>query len=123
MCKIEKKEGFNHIGYYKEGTNILNREDGPAIELADGTSQWFFNGKRHRLNGPAIDYSGERFEWWVDGYLHREDGPAKIWPGVGVEWWLQGKSFPTKEAWFEALPEDKRLEMLYSESFIGDCHV
>ena len=33
------------IYYYKAGTEILHREDGPAIEYADGTTFWYLNGK------------------------------------------------------------------------------
>ena len=42
--------------WYKEGH--LHREDGPAIEWANGDKVWFIEGKRHRLDGPAIEYIG-----------------------------------------------------------------
>jgi hypothetical protein len=33
----------------------LHREDGPAVEWADGSKIWCQHGKFHRLDGPAID--------------------------------------------------------------------
>jgi len=70
----------------------------------------------HRLDGPALKFNdGE--QWYRYGKPHRDDGPAIIWHD-SEEWWLNGILF-TKEEWFEALPEDKKLKMLYSEYFIG----
>jgi hypothetical protein len=43
-----------------------HREDGPAREWADGTKEWFLNGKRHRIDGPAVEWdNGERI-WYID---------------------------------------------------------
>ena len=33
----------------------LHREDGPAIEYANGNKHWYLNGKLHREDGPAIE--------------------------------------------------------------------
>ena len=43
-----------------------HREDGPAIEWADGTKQWWLNGKRHREEGPAVEYEDGYKEWWLN---------------------------------------------------------
>ena len=49
---------------------------GPAVLLADGTNEWWINGKLHREDGPAIEYpNGDKF-WYKNGKRHREDGPA-----------------------------------------------
>jgi uncharacterized protein (UPF0216 family) len=54
----------------------LHREDGPAVEYADGYKAWYKHDKLHRENGPAIEYAnGDRW-WFIDGEFHREDGPA-----------------------------------------------
>jgi len=53
------------------------------------------------------------------GKRHREDGPAFISIGV-KEWWLNGNFFKTKEEWFEALTEEQRIKVFYSEYFIRD---
>jgi hypothetical protein len=118
MCKVEKILNFNHVSYHKEGTNVLHREDGPALEFNDGTKIWFFNGKKHRIDGPAYETLKGFKEWWTHGEIHREDGPARIGSDVGFEWWLKGRFFPTKESWFEALTKKQKEKALYSEDFI-----
>src|SRR3990167_6610767 len=56
------------IRWYKSGTTILHREDGPAVERADGTKYWYRDGKCHREDGPAVEYAddGEKY-WYLDG--------------------------------------------------------
>jgi len=44
-----------------------HREDGPAIEYADGTKCWCLNDKYHREDGPAVEYDDGYKEWYVDG--------------------------------------------------------
>jgi hypothetical protein len=58
----------------KDGLNILtgcqaycladqfHREDGPAIEYANGDCYWYQYGELHRTDGPAIDRNG--FQLW-----------------------------------------------------------
>ena len=50
---------YNTVCFYKWGSKgkVLHREDGPAVEYANGTKFWYLNGKRHREDGPAIVYS------------------------------------------------------------------
>ena len=43
-----------------------HREDGPAIECADGTKEWYLNGKRHREDGPAVEWADGTKEWWLN---------------------------------------------------------
>ena len=50
--------------WYLDGK--LHREDGPAIEWADGTRFWHRNGKRHREDGPAIEWANGNKEWYLD---------------------------------------------------------
>ena len=47
----------------------LHREDGPAIEYADGYKYWFLNDKLHRVDGPAIECDDGRREWYLNGEL------------------------------------------------------
>ena len=54
----------------------LHREDGPAVERANGDKEHYINGVRHRENGPAIEWANGRKEYYINGELHREDGPA-----------------------------------------------
>ena len=74
----KKTDPFGNTYYYNE-QNELHREDGPAVEEADGTKYWYVNGKCHRLDGPAVEWADGSKEWWVNGKLHREDGPAYEW--------------------------------------------
>jgi hypothetical protein len=53
--------------YKDEAKTILHRLDGPAIESANGTREWFVNGKRHRLDGPAVEYADGYKFWYVNG--------------------------------------------------------
>ena len=45
----------------------LHRDDGPAIECADGTKFWYINGKRHRDDGPAIECADGDKSWYLHG--------------------------------------------------------
>jgi hypothetical protein len=73
---------------------MRHREDGPAIEWADGGKDWYINNKLHRIDGPAIE--------WSDGRK---------------EWYLNGKYYPSKEEYFEALTTEQRLKFVYTDYF------
>jgi len=77
--------------------DVLHREDGPAIESADGTKSWYLNGERHREDGPAIEWaSGDKF-WYLNGKLHHEDGPAIEWAYGTKFWYLNGEEVTEEE--------------------------
>ena len=68
------KEQFIHIDengnkrYYSDREmTIIHREDGPAIENANGFKSWYLNGKRHREDGPALEWSDGSKEWYLNG--------------------------------------------------------
>ena len=44
-----------------------HREDGPAIERADGSKRWYLNDKRHREDGPAVEYADGSKWWYLNG--------------------------------------------------------
>ena len=74
--KITKEvDEHGNIFYFNELVQ-LHREDGPAIEYADGSKAWYINDKRHREDGPAVEYADGGKEWWINDKRHREDGPA-----------------------------------------------
>jgi hypothetical protein len=52
--------------------NKFHREDGPAVEYANGGKEWYLNGKRHREDGPAIEYADGRKRWFSDGFENSE---------------------------------------------------
>ena len=50
----------------------LHREDGPAIEYADGTKVWYIRDQRHREDGPAIERSDGTKAWYIHGKEYTE---------------------------------------------------
>jgi len=44
-------------GTYWHLNDRLHREDGPAVELVNGTKEWYLDGKRHREDGPAVEWA------------------------------------------------------------------
>ena len=44
-----------------------HREDGPAVEYANGTKRWYLNGKLHREDGPAVEYANGTKRWYLNG--------------------------------------------------------
>jgi hypothetical protein len=86
--RVESKDS---IKYYRG--NKLHREDGPAIEWANGTKEWFRNGQYHREDGPAFIQSDGTTFWLRNGQLHREDGPAIEWADGNKEWWRNGQRY------------------------------
>jgi len=51
----------------------------------------------HRLNGPAIEWADGTKEWWVDDKCHRLDGPAVEWASGFKAWWVKGKQMTEEE--------------------------
>jgi hypothetical protein len=74
-----------------------HREDGPAIEYADGTKQWYLNGERHREDGPAVEYADGSKQWYFNDQLHREDGPAVEWIDGSKSYYINGKQLSEAE--------------------------
>ena len=76
---------------------LRHREDGPAIEWANGSKAWYLNDKRHREDGPAIEWADGQKEWYLNGDLHREDGPAVECATGDKEWWYHDKQIHCKD--------------------------
>ena len=76
---------------YINANEELHRLDGPAVEWANGTKEWWINGQRHRIDGPAIEYADGTKSWWIDGKLHRIDGPAIEYANGRKSWWINDK--------------------------------
>ena len=71
----KETDSYGNICYYND-LNQYHREDGPAIEFADGSKSWYLNNQLHREDGPAIEYADGTKFWYLNDQLHREDGPA-----------------------------------------------
>ena len=98
------KEQFIHIDehgakchYSDRKMKILHREDGPAFEYADGSKEWFINGKYHREDGPAFEDANGGKAWFINGKYHREDGPAFEDVNGYKEWYLNNKRLTEEE--------------------------
>ena len=68
-----------------------HREDGPAVEWANGYKEWYLNDQRHRPDGPAVEWADGSKVWYLNGQRHRPDGPAMEWADGDKEWWLNGR--------------------------------
>jgi len=89
MLEYTVKVFDDRTEWYLDGK--LHREDGPAIEDANGDREWWLSGERHRVDGPAIERADGSGVWWVDGRLHREDGPAVEFTDGFKVWYVNGK--------------------------------
>jgi hypothetical protein len=92
MAQYIKIDNDGDKHYYKDKEmKILHREDGPAIERADGGKEWWINDERHREDGPAIEDADGYTAWYRDGKYHREDGPAIEWADGAKAWYRDDK--------------------------------
>ena len=62
-----------------------------------GHKHWYLNGKRHREDGPAIEWADGDKSWWLNDKLHREDGPAIEWANGNKCWFLNGEKVTEEE--------------------------
>ena len=62
-------------------------------ELLDKISKFWYNSQNqfHRDDGPAIEWANGTKSWYINGNLHREDGPAIEWINGGEAWYINGK--------------------------------
>jgi hypothetical protein len=104
----EKTTWINKQGLY-------HREDGPAIEWADGGKEWWINGELHRLDGPARTTPEGDTEWWLNGKLHRTDGPAAEYDNGAKYWSVHGK--------FHRLDGPASVRTLAELWYVNDCYV
>ena len=65
-------EKGNKRYYSDRDMTIYHREDGPAIEWADGSKSWYLNGKRHCEDGPAIEWVDGSKWWYLNGQYFTE---------------------------------------------------
>ena len=78
-----------------------------------GTKKWHLNDKLHREDGPAVEYADGNKFWYLNGKRHREDGPAIERHNGTKEWYLNGKEL-SKEEWFEQLTEEQQEKALFN---------
>lgn len=91
MSRVETDDVGTQRWYDDQG--CLHRDDGPAIEHADGSKFWYHRGVLHRDDDPAIEYSSGSKVWYKNGLTHRIDGPAVEFKNGGKEWFKYGKLY------------------------------
>ena len=52
---------------YYNNAGELHRDEGPAVEWADGTKLWYQNGQLHRTDGPAVESRDGDKRWYING--------------------------------------------------------
>ena len=86
--------------WYNE-QNQLDREDGPAIEYANGSKYWYRNDQCHREGGHAIEFADGTKYWYLNGqnlskeeFNQRTSKPVSDCSGKVVE--IDGKRYELK---------------------------
>ena len=92
---IKVTKGGTHC--YYNNTGELHRDNGPAVEWADGDKCWYQNGLRHRTDGPASVSPGGYKTWYQNGQRHRTDGPAIEYPTGHKRWFINGVEMSESE--------------------------
>jgi len=102
-----------------------HREDGPAIEQANGYKVWYLNNKPHREDGPAVEYADGDKHWYLNGKRHRGDGPAIERTNGTKYWFLNDKEYSEKDYWKEVNKSKEKMIIIngkkYSESIIQNA--
>ena len=73
----------------------------------EGYKIWYLNGKIHREDGPAIEWANGDKSWYLNGILHREDGPAIEAANGDKSWWINGKQLTEAEHKAATSPKKK----------------
>ena len=104
-------DNHNNIFYCKKNTNINHNPYGPAVIRAEGTKEYWIEGKYHRLNGPAIIGDGYKV-YYIEGKCHRLDGPAVIYWNGKTRYYINGLfKGNTKEEFYKNFYND--IEYLF----------
>ena len=105
--------------WYKDAKcKILHRENGPAVQYADGTKCWYQNDLFHRTDGPAIEWSYGTKSWWQNGQYHRTDGPA-IERADGYKFWYIDGVYMTEAEFLTATQPVVELTVADVEKLVG----
>ena len=89
-----------------------------VVRVFENRTEWRLNGKLHREDGPALEYADGSKEWWLNGKLHRVDGPAVEYAADGSEeWWLNGRRLTESE--FNSRTQVKELSVQELQELLG----
>jgi hypothetical protein len=65
-------------------------KNGPHVD-EDDTIRWYLNDKLHREDGPAVEHADGTKFWYRYNKLYREDGPTEEWSSGTVDWRFNGR--------------------------------
>ncbi len=89
------------------------------VRVYDNRTEWFNkDGQRHREDGPAIEYANGYKAWWVNDKLHRIDGPAIEYADGSKEWYIKGKRY-TEAEYHKAIAPVKEYSLQQLEDILG----
>ena len=60
------------------------------VEVCDNSTEWRLDGEKHREDGPAVEWANGYKAWYLNGKKHREDGPAVVDANGDEYWYLKG---------------------------------
>ena len=83
------------------------------------TKRYFLNGQRHREDGPAVEHANGDEWWFLNGQLHREDGPAIECVDGSRYWYLNGKKLTEAEVGARIKTTPRELTVAYIEKLLG----
>lgn len=63
----------------------------------DSRTEWFQDGKRHRIDGPAIEWADGRKYWLQNGKFHRTDGPACDYGDGDISWYIDDEKLTEEQ--------------------------
>jgi len=98
-----------------------HRLDGPAIERADGTKEWYQKDQRHRLDGPAVECADGTKYWYQKKQCHRLDGPAIEYVDGTKEWYIKGKRYCAAVCFREGQTTKKQYVETYAQAYEMMC--
>jgi hypothetical protein len=73
-----------------------------------GGKSYHLNGKIHREDGPAVEDADGQKQWLLNDCLHREDGPAIVWPNGNEYFYLNDERY-TMADWYVAIAKLKAI--------------
>ncbi len=83
---------FGRLSASKQGRRIRNRAFARRV-AGEYLTAYYLGGRTHREDGPAIEYANGRREWYHNGQLHRKDGPAMVGANGDAYWCRYGQVY------------------------------
>ena len=72
MIEYKVKVHKTRTEWYFNG-KLHRKDDLPAVENVNGDKEWWLNDKRHRENGAAIEYADGCKVWYINGMMYSEE--------------------------------------------------